>query len=143
MGPCKEVIIEDTSVAGEPQNNSLIFIKTAKWHDEWLNKFYTNIDNACIIIEKDLKYLFTDIAKRNHVVITNNARLYYAKALSIIVNAFSQNRKLSQKENYIDYWGKCAYRGGSVIEPFVFIGHDVRIGDNVHIKTGVRSEIIQ
>ena len=137
LGPCKEVVIEDTSTADEPQNNSLIFIKTAKWQGEWVKKFY-NLDSAFIIIEKELGPLFTDIAQNNLVVIIDNARLYYAKALWLIVDAFTQSRKLSQKENYIIIGENVHIGEGSVIDPFVFIGHDVRIGDNVHIKTGAR-----
>lgn len=132
-----EVIIKGVSTIIEPKNNSILFASRAKWKDVYIDGLQ-NTEEAFIIVENELEYMFCDIAKKNQVVVVDRARLYFAKAVTMIVNKYNHQRKYTSEENNVTMGSNVSLGSNCVIEPNVFIDHDVIIGNNVIIKTGTR-----
>lgn len=133
----KDVRINNVAAANNPKNNSMMFFTQKKWDDEYLQRI-GNVKGCFIIIEKELSNIFEPLLKDNCVVVTENARLYFAKALNHIINSKNTARK------YRTYGMNCiigenvSIGEDTIIEPFVFIDHDVVIGNNVIIKSGAK-----
>lgn len=133
----ENIIIDSVTTVNDLKENSILFFTKKKWSDEFLNKIH-NIKNCFVIIEPDLLDFFSEVSTSNCIVITENARLYFAKALITIIN--SKNDGRDYKKYGLDcIIGENVYIGkGCIIEPFVFIDHDVSIGNNVTIKSGTK-----
>jgi len=111
----KDIQINNVSTIKNPKNHSLILIKK---NDTKIN------DN---------------IIKNNECIVVNNPRLEYAIILNYILS------KQPKKDRYYKELNNRVIIGENVnigkettIEPFVFIDHDVQIGDNCILKAGVR-----
>lgn len=132
-----QTVVKDAASIVNPKADCIMFASSAKWKEQYLEKLY-DIENAFIIIEKDLCETFSPLAQKNHVIVTNNPRLYFAKALTLIVNHNKKNKKYRVIEGNITIGENVVIGENSIIEPFVFLDHDVTLGDNVVIKSGAK-----
>lgn len=124
--------IYNASTIGNPQNNTILFLK--KNSLELLEKL-KNIKNSILII---LEGLDAEKLKENNLVIYDkNPRLKYALLLTEILKENKKEYKVFFKDGY--YYGENLELGeGVIIEPFVKIGNNVKIGKNTLIKSGVK-----
>lgn len=131
------VAINCIASATDPLNESMIFATQKKWKEEYRNKL-DKIKNSFIILEEGIARDDCYILQNNHVVVVKNARLYFAKALDMILKEVSAKREYMSKENNVVIGENVKIGRECNIEPFVFIDHDVEIGDNVTIKCGAK-----
>lgn len=133
----KNIFINNVATVNNPENNSIMFFTIKKWKNEYEHRI-SDLRKCFIIIEPQLSDIFKKLSINNCVVVTENARLYFAKALKKIINDSSKKRK------YKSYGINCiigenvSIGKDSLIEPFVFIDHNVIIGNNVTIKSGAK-----
>lgn len=129
--------INDAATVDCPRSNAILFINSNGWNDTFAEAL-KSIRNSFIIVEPQIKEKILFLQEKNQIVIVNNSRLYFAKALNLIV----ESRK--QKRNYLNFGdgsiiGENVLIGKNVIiEPFVFIDHNVTIGENVLLKSGAK-----
>lgn len=133
----KKVIITDVASIAKPKNNSIMFVTANKWKKMYFEKL-DNIEDAFIIIEPALKDLFFPLIDKYHIVIADNSRLYFAKALSFIIDHEKENKQYKVIEPNIMIGENVVIGKNSILEPFVFVDHDVTIGENVIIKAGAK-----
>lgn len=132
----KDIQINDVSTIKNPKNYSLIFTK--KWSKEIEDKLI-NINNSLILIKKNDTKINNNIIKNNECIFVNNPRLEYAIILNYILSKQpKKNRHYKELKNRVIIGENVNIGKGTTIEPFVFIDHDVRIGDNCILKAGAR-----
>ncbi len=138
IGEKMDVVIRDVSTIDYPLNHTMLFTTKTKWKAENSERL-NSIKDCFIIIEEEIALKGLELCKKNNNIIsTNNSRLYFAKALSIIINEKEIKREYKTIGNNIVI-GENAFIGvGGTIEPFVFIDNDVKIGNNVQIKSGAK-----
>lgn len=137
LGVQTQTIVKDAASIVEPQNNCIMFASAEKWKKSYLEKLYA-IENAVMIIETAIREDFVRLAQKNHVIVATNARLYFAKALSMIVKDKRKVRKYKTMEGNIIVGENVILGKDNILEPFTFLDHDVRLGDYVTIKTGAK-----
>lgn len=136
VGEKDNVKIDSAASAGKPENNSIIFATKKKWKTDYIETL-KGIKNSFIIIENGIEKELLETKENNHIVVVSNARLYFAKALTMILRDVNAIRTYCCKDNIII--GENVKIGDSCsIEPFVFIDHDVVIGNDVTIKSGAK-----
>ncbi len=132
----KDIQISDVSTIKNPKNYSLIFTK--KWSKEIENKLI-NINNSLILIKENNTKINNNITKNNECIFVNNPRLEYAIILNYILSKQpKKDRHYKELNNKVIIGENVNIGKGTTIEPFVFIDHDVQIGDNCILKSGVR-----
>ena len=132
----KDIQISNVSTIKNPKNNSLIFTK--KWSKEIEDKLI-NINNSLILIKKNDTKTNNNIIKNNECIFVNNPRLEYAIILNYILSKQPKKERHCKELNNKIIISKNVNVGKETkIEPFVFIDHDVQIGDNCILKAGVR-----
>ena len=132
-----DVEVNCAAIVSMPRDNSIMFVMTQRFNCEVVN-LLANIKNSLIIIEPSIEKYFLEIALKNHVVVSSNARLYFAKAISYILACNMEKRKYEERRMGIVVGENVRIKGNCLIEPNVFIDHDVEIGENVVLKTGVK-----
>jgi UDP-3-O-[3-hydroxymyristoyl] glucosamine N-acyltransferase len=132
----KDIQINNVSTIKNPKNYSLIFTK--KWSKEIEDKLI-NINNSLILLKKNDTKINNNIIKNNECIFVNIPRLEYAIILNYILNKrLKKDRHYKELKNRVIIGENVNIGKGTKIEPFVFIDHDVRIGDNCVLKSGVR-----
>ena len=132
----KDIQISNVSTIKNPKNNSLIFTK--KWSKEIEDKLI-NINNSLILIKKNNTKISNNITKNNECIFVDNPRLEYAIILNYILSKQpKKDRHYKELNNRIIIGENVDVGKETIIEPFVFIDHDVQIGDNCILKVGVR-----
>jgi len=132
----KDIQISNVSTIKNPKNNSLIF--TEKWSKEIEDKLL-NINNSLILIKKNDTKINNNIMKNNECIFVDNPRLEYAIILNYILSKQPKKERHYKELNNRVIIGENVNIGkGTAIEPFVFIDHDVQLGDNCILKSGVR-----
>lgn len=132
----KDIQINDASTIKNPKSHSLIFTK--KWSKEIENKLI-NISHSLILIKKNDTKINSNIIKNNECVFIDNPRLEYAIILNYILSKQpKKDRHYKELKNRAIIGKNVNIGKGTKIEPFVFIDHDVQIGDNCILKSGVR-----
>ena len=132
----KDIQINDVSTIKNPKNHSLIFTKN--WSKEIENRLL-NIKNSLILIKKNNTKINNNITKNNECIFVDNPRLEYAIILNYILSKQPKKDRHYKELNNKIIIGKNVNVGKETkIEPFVFIDHDVQIGDNCILKAGVR-----
>ena len=131
------VMINDTKSLGSPIDNALMFATKKKFNMDCIDALRT-ITDACIIIESELIEYFKDISLKNHIIVVENPRLYFAKALKLIIESSNRNRKYIMKDNNIIIGENVCIGRNCTLEPSIFIDNNVVIGDDVIIKTGAK-----
>ena len=132
----KDIQISNVSTIKNPKNNSLIFTK--KWSKEIEDKLI-NINNSLILIKKNDTKTNNNIIKNNECIFVNNPRLEYAIILNYILSKQpKKDRHYKELNNRVIIGENVNVGKDTIIEPFVFIDHDVQIGDNCILKAGVR-----
>ncbi len=132
----KDIQINDVSTIKNPKNHSLIFTK--KWSSEIEDKLL-NINHSLIIIKKHDGETNNNIIKNNECIFVDNPRLEYAIILNYILSKQpKKDRHYKELNNRVIIGENVNIGEGTTIEPFVFIDHDVQIGDNCILKAGVR-----
>lgn len=133
----KDIQISDVSTIKNPINYSLIFTK--KWSKEIEDKLI-NINNSLILIKKNDTKINNNIIKNNECIFVNNPRLEYAIILNYILSKQpKKDRHYKELDNRVIIGENVNVGKDTIIEPFVFIDHDVQIGDNCILKAGVRT----
>lgn len=133
----EKVIINDTKPISSPVSHSLIFSTSKKFKYDYIDGFESVCD-ACIIIEPELVDFFGNISLKNQIIITQNARLFFAKALKIIIEYNHKHQRYVEKENNIIVGENALIGANCILESNIHIDNNVIIGDNVVIKTGAR-----
>lgn len=128
-------IIEGVATINNPKDNCMMFATAKKWKENYISKL-TNTKGAVIFIEPELMDSFKRIDNNSNVIVVNNARFTFAKALKEIISRIEQKRDYSVGQNNIVYGQNVIIGENCLIEPGVFLDHDVTLGDNVVIKTG-------
>lgn len=132
----KDIQINDVSTIKNPKNHSLIFTK--KWSKEIEDKLL-NIQNSLILIKKFDSKINDNIIENNEYIYVDNPRLEYAIILNYILSKQpKKDRHYKELHNRIIIGENVNIGKRTTIEPFVFIDHDVQIGDNCILKSGVR-----
>ena len=132
----KDIQINNVSTIKNPKNHSLIFTK--KWSKEIEDKLI-NINNSLILVKKNDTKINNNIIKNNECIFVNNPRLEYAIILNYILSKQpKKDRHYKELKNRVIIGENVNIGKGTIIEPFVFIDHDVQIGDNCILKAGVR-----
>jgi len=132
----KDIQIYDVSTIKNPENHSLIFTK--KWSKEIEDKLI-NINHSLILIIKNYTKINNNIIKNNECIFVDNPRLDYAIILNYILSKQpKKDRRYKELNNGVIIGENVNIGEGTKIEPFVFIDHDVQIGDNCILKAGVR-----
>jgi len=132
----KDIQIKDVSTIKNPKNHSLIFTKN--WSKEIEDKLL-NINHSLILIKKFEDKINDNIIKNNECIFVDNPRLEYAIILNYILSREPKKERHYRKLNNEVIIGENVHVGkGTIFEPFVFIDHDVQIGDNCILKSGVR-----
>lgn len=132
----KDIQINNVSTVKNPKNHSLIFTK--KWSKE-IENILLNINNSLILIEKNNTKINNNITKNNECIFVDNPRLEYAIILNyILIKQPKKDRHYKELNNKIIIGKNINVGKETKIEPFVFIDHDVQIGDNCILKAGVR-----
>lgn len=131
------VKINSVATVGTPENNCMIFATLEKWKEEYKEKLKC-VNNSFIIIEKPIANDIRCILENNHVVAVKNARLYFAKALGVILKNRSLKRQYKVLKDFVVLGENVKIGNNCVFEPFTFIDHDVVINNNVVIKTGAK-----
>jgi len=130
----KDIQINDVSTINNPKNHSLIFTK--KWSKEIENRLL-NIKNSLILIIKNDTKINNNIIKNNECIFVDNPRLEYAIILNYILSKqLKKDRDYKELKNRVIIGENANIGKGTTIEPFVFIDHDVQIGDNCILKAG-------
>ena len=132
----KDIQIKDVSTIKNPKNYSLIFTKN--WSKEIEEKLL-NINHSLILIKRNDTKINSDIIKNNECIFVDNPRLEYAIILNYILSKQpKEDRHYKELNNGVIIGENVNIGEGTRIEPFVFIDHDVQIGDNCILKAGVR-----
>jgi UDP-3-O-[3-hydroxymyristoyl] glucosamine N-acyltransferase len=132
----KDIQISDVSTIKNPKNNSLIFSK--EWSKEIENKL-VNINHSLILIKKFDGKINSKVIEGNECLLVGNPRLEYAIILNYILSMQpKKDRHYKELNNRIIIGENVNIGKETTIEPFVFIDHDVRIGNNCILKAGVR-----
>ncbi len=132
----KDIQISDVSTIKNPKNYSLIFTK--KWSKE-IENVLLNINYSLILIKKNDTKINSDIIKNNECIFVDNPRLEYAIILNYILGKQpKKDRHYKELNNKVIIGENVNIGKRATIEPFVFIDHDVQIGDNCILKSGVR-----
>lgn len=132
-----DVEVNCAAIVSMPRDNSIMFVMSQRFNCEVVN-LLVNIKNSLIIIEPSIEKYFLEIALKNHVVVSSNARLYFAKAISYILACNMEKRKYEEHQMGIVVGENVRIKSNCLIDPNVFIDHDVEIGENVVLKTGVK-----
>lgn len=74
----------------------------------------------------------------NCVLVAHNARLYFAKALKLILEEYNDERSYSEFEKNVIIGENVQIGEKCIFSPFVFIDHNVVIGNNVRIMSGAK-----
>ena len=69
-----DVEVNCAAIVSMPRDNSIMFVMTQRFNCEVVN-LLANIKNSLIIIEPSIEKYFLEIALKNHVVVSSNARL--------------------------------------------------------------------
>lgn len=132
----KNIQIYDVSTIKNPKGHSLIFTK--KWSNEIEDKLI-NINHSLILIIKNDTKINNNIIKNNECIFVDNPRLEYAIILNYILSMQpKKDRHYKELNNRVIIGENVNIGKETTIEPFVFIDHDVQIGDNCILKAGVR-----
>ena len=132
----EDIQINDVSTIKNPKNHSIIFTKD--WSKEIENRLI-NVKNSLILIKKNNTKINSDIIKNNECIFVNNPRLEYAIILNYILSKQpKKDRHYKELNNRIIIGENVDVGKETIIEPFVFIDHDVRIGNNCILRSGVR-----
>ena len=132
----KDIQISDVSTIKNPLNHTLIFTK--EWSREIENRLI-NINNSLILIKNLKEEINNNIIKNNECIFVNNPRLEYTIILNYILNKQAKkDRHYKELKNRVIIGENVNIGKETTIEPFVFIDHDVQIGDNCILKAGVR-----
>lgn len=139
----KSVRVNNVSAVKCPLNNSIIFVQKSKWKDEYKNSLET-IKDCLIILEQDINLNVEIVRTSNQIIISENARLDYAKILNKILGIGNKGKKYKTMENSIIVGEDVVLGSNVILEPFTFIDSNVRIGDNCLLKTGakIRSNVV-
>lgn len=130
----KDLIVSRVASFNNIVNESVSFINTLDNLD--LKKLSTV--RGCLIIVPNDSVLHSDILENNEIISVDNPRLMFAMIVEFIVKEnFKERNYYSLKNNVIV--GQNVELGENVVlEPFTFLDHGVRIGDNSIIKAGTR-----
>ncbi len=132
----KDIQIYDVSTIKNPKDHSLIFTK--KWSNEIENKLI-NINHSLILIKKFDGKINSKVIENNECLLVDNPRLEYAIILNCIISMEpKKDRHYKELNNRVIIGENVNIGKETTIEPFVFIDHDVQIGDNCILKAGVR-----
>lgn len=132
----KDIQINNVSTIKNSKNHTLIFTKN--WSKEIEHKLL-NINHSLIIIKKFNGEINNNIIKNNECIFVDNPRLEYTIILNYILSKQTKKERHYKELNNKIIIGKNVNVGEETkIEPFVFIDHDVQIGDNCILKAGVR-----
>ena len=132
----KDIQINNVSTIRNPKDHSLIFTK--KWSKEIEGRLL-NINHSLILIKKFNGKINNKIIENNECLLVDNPRLEYAIILNYILSKQPKKDRHYKELNNEVIIGVNIKRGkGTIIKPFVFIDHDVQIGDNCILKSGVR-----
>jgi UDP-3-O-[3-hydroxymyristoyl] glucosamine N-acyltransferase LpxD len=132
----KEVQIHNVSTIKNPKNQSLIFVQN--WSKDIEDKL-ENINNSLILIKKNDESINQKIIAKNECIFVENPRLEYALILNYILRKRKKKKKYYKElENRIIIGENVNIGKEANIEPFVFIDHDVQIGDYCTLKSGAR-----
>jgi len=132
----KDIQINNVSTIKNPKNHSLIFTKN--WSKEIEDRLL-NINHSLILIIKNDTKINNNITKNNECIFVDNPRLEYAIILNYILSKQpKKDRHYKELNNRVIIGENVNVGKKTIIEPFVFIDHDVRIGDNCIMKSGVR-----
>lgn len=130
-----EFWITGASYAGEPRDNTMMFISKKVAH---LVERLSESKECLIFLENGID-VPKEIKKSNCFIYSDNPQLAYARFATVF--AIEQRKQESEwgyeltKDGY--YIGKNVVIGkNAYIEPNVLIGHNVRIGDNAVILAG-------
>ncbi len=125
------------SYIGEPKDHTVMYVSKKVAH---LVDQLHEVRGCLIFAEKEMK-ISEEIQGENQVVFTDNPQGEYAA----FVQAYAKKKsEEDRKRKYVMtddgyYIGENVRIGeGSVIEPGCLLGHDVVIGRNAHIMTGVK-----
>jgi len=132
----KDIQINNVSAIKNPKNHSLIFTK--KWSKEIEDRLL-DINHSLILIKKNDTKINDNITKNNECIFVDNPRLEYAIILNYILSKQTKkDRHYKELKNRVIIGENVNIGKETTIEPFVFIDHDVLIGDNCILKSGVR-----
>lgn len=92
-----DVEVNCAAIVSMPRDNSIMFVMSQRFNCEVVN-LLVNIKNSLIIIEPSIEKYFLEIALKNHVVVSSNARLYFAKAISYILACNMEKRKYEEHQ---------------------------------------------
>jgi UDP-3-O-[3-hydroxymyristoyl] glucosamine N-acyltransferase len=128
--------LKNASTAAEPRSNTLLFIQAKRWRDA-METPLSGVKESLILTEPGVVFTNSEIAARNDIIVSQNARLDFAKILSKILAAQNSSRVYASENNIVV--GENVNIGEETrLEPFVFIDHDVSIGKHCRIKTGAK-----
>ena len=141
MGAC--VHINNVSSIKSPKDNSILFIKKEKWNDDYKSEIQ-DLKGSLIILENGIDLDLEMLSRNNQILITENARLEFAKVLDVILKKNSREKKYQSLENNVVVGENASLGENIILEPFAFIDCNVVIGNNCTIKTGarIRSNVI-
>jgi len=131
----KNIQINDVSTIRNPKNHTLVFTKN--WSMEIEGRLM-DINNSLILIKKFNGKINNKIIENNECLLVDNPRLEYAIILNYILRKQPKKDRHYKELNNGVIIGVNVKKGkGTIIKPFVFIDHDVQIGDNCILKSGV------
>ncbi|MCT4595275.1 MAG: hypothetical protein N4A57_13580 [Anaeromicrobium sp.] len=131
----KNIRITNVSTNMNPKNNCLIFVN--KWSNADENNL-RNIINSLILLSENVRIINDKIKENNQIIYVDNPRKHYASILHYILEKNKKAKKYTQLENNITIGENVIIGQNTIVEPFVLIDHDVTIGDNCIIKSGVK-----
>lgn len=125
------------SYIGEPSNNTAMYISKKVEH------LLSNLEsvNNCLIFCESTIDVPEELELKHKFVMTDNPQLEYIKHVTKLANKIENNNQKRKyrltNEGY--YIGENVKIGSnSYIEPQCLIGHDVVIGENASIRSGVK-----
>lgn len=125
-----EYLISTVSSLNQPKDGSLMFM--AK-----IPSILPMVKRCLLIVPNSFPLDTSPLAEDNHIMLSSNPRLDYARLLSYIVSSIPV-------DVYTEYGGHaCVGQGvhigeGVAMAPFVFVDHNAVIGKGTVLKTGVK-----
>ncbi|MCT4605430.1 MAG: hypothetical protein N4A64_04865 [Marinisporobacter sp.] len=131
----KNIIIKKAARNINPKDEAIMFY--TKWSEE-LEEKLMSIRDSLILVPENTHIKNNHIKVNNQIVCVDNPRKEYAVILKYILDKNKMKRKYKKLGNNVVVGENVSIGKNTVIEPFVFIDHDVKMGDDCIIKSGAR-----
>lgn len=115
------------------KQEKIIFIK--KFDESFLEKL--NKFNRCIVL-LDVRYKEYITNMTSCFIFVNNPRYEYARCTSYFIDCICKKREKILNVDMYSISESAKVNEGTIIEPYVYIGHNVSIGKNCLIMTGAK-----